>query len=240
MTEYQHYTFENLDYNDTVSKMYQDLNSEFKITSTDLSTSALGVKTLLVWNTLKSEFERYYATREIGGETEYDFFCMLQSCLNRNADTFERHLDVYDDDVAKPILGRTETVTYNTTRTIDRDSSSTTDYDTTDTNTQSNSDTVHNVNVPANAPTYDTDASRTKTDYGRTDTLVKDGTDTTDFEDDSTDKMTGTVTTELSDLGVRPNYETLNGFLYNNKTYIQFFIECFEECFAPRYKRIYF
>ena len=38
-------------------------------------------------------------------------------------------------------------------------------------------------------------------------------------------------TTTLSDLGVRPNYETLNGFLDNNRTLYTVFNNFFKDCF---------
>lgn len=44
--------------------------------------------------------------------------------------------------------------------------------------------------------------------------------------------QTGVVRTELSDLGVRPNYESLNGFLDNNRTLLQVFFGIFSGCFT--------
>lgn len=230
--------FVSIDVNPTVSEFYSQVSNDYKIGSLD--TSYLGERTLAVWSKLKDNFELYYETREIGGESEYDFFRMMQSCLNRNADTYERHLKVYDDDIANPVLGRTETVTYDTHDNRSNTGTSTNIFDKVDINSSTGQDTIHNIAVPADEPNNDTDRTREKTEYGKTDTLNQDGSISTELDVHDDRDMTGTVTTELSDIGVRPNYEMLNGFLEHNKTYIQFFIESFEECFAPRYKRIYF
>lgn len=237
---YNELEFESIDYNPRITKFYQDIDDDFKISSPDLDLSYLGERTIAVWDKLVENFELFYATREIGAESEYDFFRRVQSCLNRNADTFERHLEVYDDDIANPVLGRTEKITYDTTDKRDATVNNDITYGRTTTDTESGNNVEHHVEVPASNPSDDTDRSRDKTDFGHVNTENNSGTDSNEVTNDETRKMTGTVTTELSDLGVRPNYETMNGFLENNKTYIQFFIERFEECFAPRYKRVYF
>ena len=151
------------------------------------------------WENLTNEFDKYYANYEIVGETELDFFNNLTVELNTHKDTIERLLEVYNDDVAKPILGRMETHTYNLTNS----------------NTGTNNNNSQRIDIPiddttSEKPTYKDKAVGTST---------------------STDTQTGTHTVELSDLGVRPNYETLNGFLYNNVTATRFFNECFRNCF---------
>lgn len=230
--------YTSIDNSPTVSLLYENIPEEYHITALD--TSYLGERTKAVWNKLTDNFEMYYAVREIGGDTEDDFKRLLQSCLNRNADTFERHLEVYDDDIAKPILGRTEKVTYDTVTSDDRNSTVDNTYNTKNSELNSGSDISHHVEVPADAPQYDVDRSRDKTDYGRTTTNSITGNDGTTASDKRKGTQTGTVTTELSDLGVRPNYESMNGFLDNNRTYIQNFLDKFEECFAPRYRRMIF
>lgn len=237
---YHEYLFESLDYEPRTSMLYTDVSDEFKLSSADVDTSRLGVRTLAVWDTLVENFELFYATREIGYDTEIGFFSAMQSCLNRNADTFERQLEVYDDDIAKPILGRTEKVTYDTIDKRDGTFDSDITYGRVTTDTESGNNIEHHVEVPADNPDDDTDRTRDRTEFGHSNTESNEGTDKAKQKNDETRKMTGTVTTELSDIGVRPNYETMNGFLRENKTYIQFFIEVFEECFAPRYKRVYF
>lgn len=151
------------------------------------------------WENLTNEFDKYYANYEIVGETELDFFNNLTVELNTHKDTIERLLEVYNDDVAKPILGRMEKHTYNLTTS----------------NTGTNNNNSQRIDIPID------DATSEKPTFK--DKAV--GTST------STDTQTGTHTVELSDLGVRPNYETLNGFLYNNVTATRFFNECFRNCF---------
>ena len=172
------------------------------------------------WDDLIDFSNRYYAKFEIMGETWADFRDRLQLFYDKGADTFERLLEVYNDDIAKPILGRTEETT----------------YDLTDTNTGTVKDTgtVGNngtnktkvIDVPADNPDDDTPTQRDETENNNTQT--NDLTRT----DDLTHKQTGSVKTELSDLGVRPNYESLNGFLDNNRTYYDVWVGLFKDCFA--------
>ncbi len=247
--DYTDYYFQSEDSIPVVSEVYEDVSEEFKIQSLDISyfdyEREKGIpacpRLKAVWSLLCKNFNLYYATREIGGYSEYDFFCMLQSCLERNADTFERHLAVYDDDIANPILGRTEEVVYDTTDKRDSNMIGSLSYGLQTIRAENGGETEHHVEVPADAPDYDIDRSRDKREFNnRTTTDTNSGKDTSSNTDDETRKMTGTVTTTLSDLGVRPNYESLNGFLDNNRTFIQEFINKFEECFAPRYRRVFF
>ena len=50
--------------------------------------------------------EQYYRNYEICGITVKDWFTDLQLKVYENADNFEKFLEVYDDDIAKPVLGR--------------------------------------------------------------------------------------------------------------------------------------
>lgn len=249
--DYTDYYFQSIDNPPIVSEMYEDIGTEFKIQSLDTTyfdqqITVDGVQTTRcpmlksVYSLLCDNFNLYYATREIGGYSEYDFKCMLQSCLNRNADTFERQLSVYWDDIANPILGRTEVVTYNTHDDRTNTGKTELEHGAGFTRRESGNDIMHHVEVPANNPSADTDRSRDKTDYGHITTDTNSGTDTNKVNLADNRAMTGTVTTQLSDLGVRPNYESLNGFLDNNRTFIQEFINKFDECFAPRYRRVFF
>lgn len=243
------YEIETIDSPALISEMYQDIDDDYKITKLDTSYFDNTIRTgqpacprlKAVFPILCANFELYYATREIGGFSEYDFFCMMQSCLNRNADTFERQLAVYDDDIANPILGRTEKITYDTQDKRDATATGSLSYGLQTVRAENGGEIEHHVEVPADAPQYDVDRSRDKREFdNRTTTDTNSGTDESQNIDDETRKMTGTVTTELSDLGVRPNYESLNGFLDQNRTFIQEFINKFEECFAPRYRRVFF
>ena len=248
MNEYDIYP---IDVAPSVSEFYQNIDDEHKIAHLDTSyfTQTVEKKGVVsercpllasVWSTLVANFELYYATREIGGETEFDFFRMLQSCLNRNADTYETQLEFYFDDTNKPIIGRTEKITYDVHDTGTQSSESKNNYGRSVTEDNSGNDVFHHVEVPANDPTNDTDRTRDKTVYGRQTVNTEGGSDSNESESTGNNARTGTQTTEISSLGIKPNVEYMNEFLETNKTFIQFFIESFDECFAPRYKRVYF
>lgn len=222
------------EYTPTVSYLYGTLDPFYHISALD--TSYLGEKTKAVWIKLTENFDMYYETYEIGGDGMDDFKNMMQSCLNRNADTFERQLEVYDDDIAKPILGRTEIVTYDLATSDDRNGTVDNSYNTKIADINSGSDVNHHIEVPSDSPDFDVDRTRDKTDYGKTNVTTNTGNDGSVSTENRKGSQTGSVKTELSDLGVRPNYESMNGFLDNNRTYIQFFIEKFKECFVPRYR----
>lgn len=169
--------------------------------------------TAAVWDRLTAEADLVFAEHEIVGRTIADFRDGLARAWAMNGDTFERLLTVYDDDIANPILGRTEIVTYGTPGhpvTI-------TD---THTDTERRKTKADHVDVPVDGsegvPTY-TDGAES---------WVQSGTVTDKHE------HTGQVKTELSDLGVRPNYESLNGFLDNNRTALKVFTDIFAGCFT--------
>ena len=142
-----------------------------------------------------------------------DFLDRMNDAWAVNEDTFFRLVEVSNDDIAKPILGRTETVTYG----ADGNPLTTTD---THTDTEEREATTDHIDVPVDGsvgnPTYK-DVATSK---------VKSGT----IVDSHT--QTGVVKTEMSDLGVRPNYESLNGFLDNNRTLLKVFFGIFEGCFT--------
>ena len=140
-------------------------------------------------------FDLHYSRYEINAETYQDFLEMLQEVLLINADTIERLLEVYDSDIAKPILGREEVRTLKIIET----GTGLTDAD--------------NIDIPADNPDDDKPTSRSK---GRAESNV---------DRDETE------TTTLSDLGVRPNYESLNGFLDQNRTAYTVFNNLFKNCF---------
>lgn len=144
---------------------------------------------------LISAFDMHYNRYEINADTYQDFLDLLKETLIINADTMERLLEVYDSDVAKPILGREETRTLTTTEEGTADASS------------------ESIDVPADDPQDDKPTSKGRT--GQTSNIVRDEIETT----------------TLSDLGVRPNHETLNGFLDNNRTLYTVFNNFFKDCF---------
>ena len=248
MNDYEIYS---LDVAPTVSEFYQNIDASCKISNIDISylTDVITVDgeqklrcplVYAAWDILKYNFDIYYATREIGGETEFDFFNMLQSCFNRNADTYETQLEFYYKEVNKPVIGRTEKIIYDVTDKREQDVAALSKSKELNKSGESGNDMNHHVEVPADNPDEDTDRSRDKTDYGRK-VDVEDynaGSSVSAMDDEQ--KRTGTQTTEISSLGIKPNVEYMNEYLENNKTFIQYFIESFEECFAPRYKKVYF
>ena len=140
-------------------------------------------------------FDMHYGRYEINADTYQDFLDLLKETLLINADTVERLLEVYDTDIAKPILGREET------RTLTIEEEGIADAST------------ENIDVPADNPLDDKPTSKGRS--GQTSNIVRDEIETT----------------TLSDLGTRPNYETLNGFLDNNRTLYKVFNDLFKNCF---------
>lgn len=173
------------------------------------------------WDDLVDFAERYYAKFEIVGETYQDFKDNLQLFYDKGADTFERQLEVYNDDIAKPILGRTEKTTYNLT---DNDAETVAmEGESSDTGNGQNS--IIDVPIDASNPNSQTPSQID------TNEQTNNGTNSSETNRNLEHKQTGTVETVLSDLGVRPNYESLNGFLDNNRTYYDVFVWLFRDCF---------
>ena len=83
--DYTDYLFQSPDETPVVSEIYEDVSDEFKIQSLDISYfdfervegSIACPRLKAVWSLLCDKFNTYYATREIGGYSEYDFFCMM-------------------------------------------------------------------------------------------------------------------------------------------------------------------
>lgn len=86
--------------------------------------------TLALKDRLFGYCEKYYRNYEIIGITIKDWWDELQLMLDTNVDNFEKFLAVYDDDIAKPVLGRERTLTHTESENMDNDGESTTkDYD---------------------------------------------------------------------------------------------------------------
>lgn len=240
-----------------LSPRYEQIPDEYGFDSVQPSAIRCPL-TARKWDELIDFAKRYYAKFEVVGETYVDFANNLQLFYDKGSDTFERLLEVYDDDIAKPILGRTEKVTYDE-QTTNNGSSVSNGTDSTDSNITDNNTTTNNLTTSVNSSSQ-TDNIDVPVDSSNPNTqvpssVVKDSgnsttsnTGTVKFEsshidkttvtrngnttDNATAKHTGSVTTELSDLGVRPNYESLNGFLDNNRTYYDVFVWLFRDCFA--------
>ena len=201
-----------------VSMKYRDVPQGFRIRDvthrlTDSFVTVPTAFTAEMWAALCDAADKHFAMYEIVGDTFQDFLDRMNDAWAQNEDTFFRLVEVYNDDIAKPILGRTETVTYG----ADGNPVTMTD---THTDTEVRESTSDHIDVPvdgsAGNPTYK-DVASSKVKSG---TIVHSHT------------QTGVVKTELSDLGVRPNYESLNGFLDNNRTLLTVFFKIFEGCFT--------
>ena len=145
----------------------------------------------------------YYRNWEIVGTTYADFQTNLEVALLENIDTFEKMMAVYDDDIAKPLQSRTIIRT----------------YDIEDTNSGVTSSNVANTNydLPIDNP-----------DGQAVDKSTGDGTTTAS----NTYKHKGSEKEDWSDVGVAPNYTLLNGFLDNNRSYYNVFVNFFKDCFT--------
>ena len=64
-----------------------------------------------MWTALCDKADAHFAMYEIVGDTFHDFLDRMNDAWAQNEDTFFRLMAVYNDDIANPILGRTETVT---------------------------------------------------------------------------------------------------------------------------------
>ena len=156
---------------------------------------------------------RYYRNHEIVGTTISDFTDNLQVDLDMNLDTFEKMLQVYDEDIAKPTQSREIVRT----------------YDVTDTNESSSTSEGNNESTNYDIPVDNGTAQGTDKNVGNTTgTSTGRSTDT----QSNTAKKTGTETEYWSDVGVAPNYELLNGFLDNNRTLYNVFVSFFKDDFT--------
>lgn len=160
----------------------------------------------------------YYRNYEIVGTTYADFQTNLQVALLENVDTFEKMMQVYDDDIAKPLQSRTIKRTYDIT------------YVNEGTMSGSNTGTVGSdiTNTDYDLPIDNEGAQAVSKNTGV-------GTTTNNLKNEQTNKNTnthkGTETEDWSDVGVAPNYTLLNGFLDNNRSYYNVFVNFFTDCF---------
>ena len=225
------------------SMFYRDVPEEYRI-SNFLTVPTKRVLTNQFLPTLLESLEMYYSDFEIVGQTLEDFKRLVQIAYNLNGETFERMLSVYDDDIAFPILGRTEKITYDLTDTDNttKNGTDTLSSNATTTETPNLTDTVESestrsdialTNPSENYPSETSKNSDTTTRTG-TNTVTGENSENRTINDNENRTATkkGTVTTELSDLGVRPNYESLNGFIDNNRTAEKQFIDIFRDCFT--------
>ena len=200
------------------SVQYRDVPQGFRISDvthrlTDSFVTVPAAFTAEMWAALCAKADAHFAMYEIVGDTFQDFLDRLNDAWAVNEDTFFRLMAVYNDDIANPILGRTEVTTYGTEG-----------HPVTITDTHTDTEVRKATNDHIDVPVDGTAGNPTYKDVGTTN--VESGTIVDKHE------HTGTVKTELSDLGVRPNYESLNGFLDNNRTLLKVFFNIFAGCFT--------
>ena len=162
---------------------------------------------------------RYYRNHEIVGTTISDFTDNLQVDLDMNLDTFEKMLQVYDEDIAKPTQSREIVRTYDVTDTNEG----------TATNESSSTSEGNNENTNYDIPVDNGTAQGTDKNVGNT---TGSSTGRSTDTQSNTAKKTGTETEYWSDVGVAPNYELLNGFLDNNRTLYNVFVSFFKDDFT--------
>ena len=210
---------------------YRDVPKGFRIT--DLEPTANAPLTAQYWTRLTQYADLHYRNHEVIGKTLMDFFNNLQDSYYLNADTLEKALEVYFEDIAKPTQSRTIKRTHTESETLpDTETTRSTQYghkiDSSGTSSGSSTDIEYAIEnddgSPSSKGTTETDASNAETHSG-TDTETESSTggqrtaESTDIED-------------WSDVGVAPNYELMNGFLDNNRTMENIFISFFDDCFT--------
>lgn len=141
---------------------------------------------------MMEDIEVHFADWEPNAETIAQWKELVRDRWSASEDTIARVLDVYNDDIAKPILGRTETVSFDNYVESDTGDSSL-------------------VEMPV-AGSDQSPTSKTLTG--------------------ATHSRSGRIITELSDLGVRPNYESLNGFIDQNRTMTAIIEAVLQPCFT--------
>lgn len=197
-----------------VSMYFRDVPAEFRFGAlSDIVGRGEWPLSSLMWDRLATDLDAWFGDFEVVGSTLADFFDSLKKSWTMHGDTFERLLEVYDSDIAKPILGRTETVTYGSS-----------DDPLTTVNVRTDSEIRENEGSHIDVPVDGTVGNPTFKDIAKS--KVVSGS----VEDRST--QSGTLTRVLSDLGVRPNYESLNGFLDNNRTALKVLTDIFKNSFT--------
>lgn len=160
------------------------------------------------WDELTAYAEKFYKQWEINGETIQGWFDNLQLSYLRNADTFERFLEIYDTDLAKPKYGKTEITTYDIHN------------DTSQSGIQHNVQDSAHVDVATDNASDDTPSQR--------DSNTGDGT----TSGSQTGAQTGTQKLETEDNGDKDNFQVINDFIDNNRTMNKVFTEIFRNNFT--------
>ena len=213
------------------SIVYKDVPQGFRIT--DLEPIANAPLSTQYWQRLTQFADLHFRNHEIVGKTFVDFYENLQDSYYLNADTLEKALEVYFDDIAKPTQSRTIKRTHEETETLpESETTRSTQYG-------------HKVQTDgtANGSTTDieyaiegtdaTPSTKSENDSTASDTETHSGTDTeTENIKGGTRKLVTNDSEDWSDVGVAPNYELMNGFLDNIRTMEFIFCNFFNDCFT--------
>lgn len=207
--------------------------------------------TLALKDKLNAFANDYYRNYEIVGTTYADFQVNLQIALLENVDTFEKMLEVYDDDIAKPLQSRTIIRTYDITDITDgktTDKGNTTvkgsiSGSATDTNTGTVGSDITNIdydlpidNPNGQATSKSVGTGTTTNNLTNSQSSEQSSNQTNEQSNEQATNNTfthkGTEKEDWSDVGVAPNYTLLNGFLDNNRSYYNVFVNFFTDCFT--------
>ena len=214
-----------------VTMIYRDVPQGFRIT--DLEPLADAPLSAQYWDRLTEYADLHFRNHEIIGRTFVDFFENLKDSYYMNADTLEKALEVYFDDIAKPTQSRTIKRTHEETETLpDGSTERKMVYGHKVDRTGDSSGTTTNVEFAIEG-TDETPSDKVVTESDATDSETHSGTDTeTEAVTGGTRKLTTNDSEDWSDVGVAPNYELMNGFLDNNRTMENIFVSFFHDCFT--------
>lgn len=213
------------------SIVYRDVPEGFRISDLEpLTGCPLSAQ---YWQRLTGYADLHFRNHEIIGKTFVDFFENLRDSYLMNADTLEKALEVYYDDIAKPTQSRTIKRTHEETETLpESETTRSTQYghkvQTDGTANGSTTDIEYAIEGTDSTPSTKSENSSTAND-----TETHSGTDTeTETMKGGTRKLETIDKEDWSDVGVAPNYELMNGFLDNNRTMENIFISFFNDCFT--------
>ena len=210
---------------------YRDVPEGFRIS--DLVPLSGCPLTAQHWDRLTRFADDHYRNHEIIGQTFVDFYENLRDSYYMNADTLEKALEVYYDDIAKPTQSRTIRRTHTETETLPNGSSETTTQYGHSIATESDQDSestdieygIEGSDSSPSAKTQGTTSGTGSENHSGTDkTTVQNNGGVREFDSEDTE--------DWSDVGVAPNYELMNGFLDNNRTMERIFTSFFEDCFT--------
>lgn len=143
------------------TRVYRNVNNGFKLRAIRFSETSYPL-TKAKWTELNERFDKHYGNFEIVGRTEYDFYLNLENTFFENIDIFERYLQYYNSDMAKPIAGSMIKTT----------------YDLTNASESSGTSNGSNIDIPMDNPSNENPSSKTKASTNGLSTATQTGTQT--------------------------------------------------------------